>query len=128
MCNRFFAGRLLRTHKQKCAAGHPNQWGPGAGGQAWWEYSADLGPLEVKNLLNDVNRELIDEISWEKLAKYWFASQTLTVPWACRSEWHSAFALPLYLWKEGFTEDSLKLHYTMIQSICALMPVKVQYG
>ena len=66
--------------------------------------------------------------SWEQLAKYRLADRTLTVPWACRSEWHSAFELPLYLWEEGFTEDSRNLHYIMIQSICAPIPVKVQYG
>ena len=48
------------------------------------------------------------------------------MPWACRSEWHSAFQLPLYLWKEGFTEDSIKLHCIMTQSICTPLPAQAQ--
>ena len=92
----------------------------------WEEHS--VVPPEVKDLLNNVNRTLVEAISWEQLGKYQFASQTLTVPWACRAEWKVEFQLPLYLWKEGFTEDSLKLHCIMIQMLAALMPTKTQAG
>ena len=106
MCNRFFAGRSLQAHKRKCAAEHPGHRCPEVEGQTLWDEHSTVPP-EVKDLLNDVNRQLIEEISWEKLGKYRFASQTLMVPWACQAEWKAAFQLPLYLWKEGFTEAPL---------------------
>ena len=33
MCNRFYAGRSLQTHKRKCAAEHPDHRGPEVEGQ-----------------------------------------------------------------------------------------------
>ena len=39
-----------------------------------------------------------------------------------------AFQLPNSLWREGYTEDALKLHYLMIQMIAALMLTVVQLG
>jgi hypothetical protein len=85
-------------------------------------------PAEVKDLINEETSALLEEISWEKLSRYRHASQTLTVPFACRAEWKMAFQLPNHLWKEGYTEDAIKLHYLMIQMIAALMPMVVRLG
>ena len=70
----------------------------------------------------------MEEVTWEKLGRYRYASQTLTVPYACRADWRSAFQLPNHLWKEGYVEDSMKLHYMMIQMLAAPMPVAVRLG
>ena len=39
-----------------------------------------------------------------------------------------AFQLTNHLWKEGYVEDSIKLHYLMILMIAAPMPVSVRLG
>ena len=84
--------------------------------------------MEVKDLLNDETTALLEEVTWEKLSRYQYANQTLTIPFACRAEWRSAFQLPNHLWKEGYIEDSIKLHYLMIQMLAAPMPVTVWLG
>ena len=127
ICNRFYAGKSLRTHKRKCAAEHPEHRGPEADGQSLWGEQSTIPP-EVKDLLNEETTALLEEVSWEQLNRYRFANQTLTVPFACRADWRAAFQLPNHLWKEGYIEDSQKLHYLMIQMIAALMPVSAQLG
>ena len=100
ICNRFFAGKSLRTHKRKCAAEHPDHRGPAAGGQSLWGEQSDIPP-EVKDLLNEETTALMEEVTWEKLGRYRYASQTLTVPYACRADWRSAFQLPTICGKKG---------------------------
>ena len=85
ICNRFYAGRSLRTHKRKCAAEHPEHWGLEADGQSLWGEQSTIPP-EVKDLLSEETTALLEEVSWEKLNRYRFANQTLTVPFACRAD------------------------------------------
>ena len=40
-----------------------------SGGAALWEEHSTI-PLEVKDLLNDENRTLLEEVSWDQLGKY----------------------------------------------------------
>ena len=82
----------------------------------------------MKDLLNEETTALLEEVSWEKLSRYRYANQTLTVPFACQADWKTVFQLPNHLWKEGYVEDSIKLHYLMIQIIAALMPVSIWLG
>ena len=80
----------------------------------------------MKDLLNKETAALMEEVTWEELGRYCHANQTLMVLYACWADWKLAFQLLNHLWKEGFTEDSLKLHYMMIQMLTALMPVTVK--
>ena len=44
MCNHFFAGKSLQTHKQKCAAEHPDHREPAADGQSLWGEQSEIPP------------------------------------------------------------------------------------
>jgi hypothetical protein len=123
MCHRFYAGRSLRTHKRKCAAEHPDHRGP----EGLWSEPSHI-PAEVKDLMNEETSALLAEVLWEEVGQYRHASQTLSVPFACRAEWRMAFQLPNHLWQEGYIEDSIKLHYMMIQMFAAPMPLAVRRG
>ena len=63
---------------------HPEHRGPAADGQSLWGEQSTIPP-EVKDLLNEETTALLEEVSWEKLSRYRYANQTLTVPFACIS-------------------------------------------
>ena len=108
-------------------AEHLEHQGLAANGQSLWGEQSTIPP-EVKDLLNKETTALLEEVPWEKLSCYQYASQTLTVLHACQADWRSAFQLPNHLWKEGYVEDLIKLHYMMIQMLAAPMPVTVRLG
>ena len=59
MCNRFYAGRSLRTHKRKCAAEHPEHQGPVIDGQPMWGEPSEI-PAVVKDLINEETSALLE--------------------------------------------------------------------